>query len=299
MLADDGALVRQMKNILVPLGGGDSDETVFHTALAVAEPLAGHLRFIHVRMGAAEAARYTPHAAFARGPAIRNTLQYLAADANARSVAAAQRVRALCARSSIAMAEAPRAEDAVTASWQEEEGSAIERLIFHARHSDLVVMARAQRSDGLPPDRLETLLMACGRPLLIAARAAPGSLMGTIAVCWKETAEAARALGTTMPLLRKARQVVFVGVKERDEDVAAALDDLVRQVRWHGVSATARAIAADGRPTSELLAATAKEAGACLMVMGAYGRSRAREVLFGGCTQAALEQADLPVLLVH
>jgi nucleotide-binding universal stress UspA family protein len=33
--------------------------------------------------------------------------------------------------------------------------------------------------------------------------------------------------------------------------------------------------------------------------MGAYGHSRARELLFGGCTQAMLRHADLPVLLLH
>jgi nucleotide-binding universal stress UspA family protein len=35
------------------------------------------------------------------------------------------------------------------------------------------------------------------------------------------------------------------------------------------------------------------------MVMGAYGHSRLRQVLFGGTTRQMLENAALPVFLAH
>ena len=41
------------------------------------------------------------------------------------------------------------------------------------------------------------------------------------------------------------------------------------------------------------------ESDASLLVMGGYGHWRAWEVLFGGCTQAALEIGELPVFVVH
>jgi len=33
--------------------------------------------------------------------------------------------------------------------------------------------------------------------------------------------------------------------------------------------------------------------------MGGYGRGPARELLFGGCTQAAIDSADTPVFILH
>jgi nucleotide-binding universal stress UspA family protein len=42
-----------------------------------------------------------------------------------------------------------------------------------------------------------------------------------------------------------------------------------------------------------------KDKGANLLVMGAYGSSRIRELLFGGVTKEILDQIDIPVLLSH
>jgi nucleotide-binding universal stress UspA family protein len=44
---------------------------------------------------------------------------------------------------------------------------------------------------------------------------------------------------------------------------------------------------------------TARAADADLLVAGAYGRSRLSEVIFGGFTEGLLEDASLPVLLLH
>jgi hypothetical protein len=44
-----------MKTILVLSGGSDSDSSVFETALAAAQPLGAHLRFVHIRIGSGRA----------------------------------------------------------------------------------------------------------------------------------------------------------------------------------------------------------------------------------------------------
>ena len=78
-----------MKTILVPVGGSDTDEVVFETALTVARPLAAHLEFLHIRVGAGGAALHTPHVAFARGAALRNALDDLAQQGESRAATAA------------------------------------------------------------------------------------------------------------------------------------------------------------------------------------------------------------------
>jgi hypothetical protein len=83
---------------------------------------------------------------------------------------------------------------------REEEGGALERVLFHAHHNDLVVVGRGAKPNGLPPDFLEHLLMGCGRPLLIAGPARSQMVTGTIMVCWRESADAARAVTAAAPL---------------------------------------------------------------------------------------------------
>jgi nucleotide-binding universal stress UspA family protein len=61
----------------------------------------------------------------------------------------------------------------------------------------------------------------------------------------------------------------------------------------------AQALQRGSRSTPDTLLAAAKTFGADLMVMGAYGHRRLRELLFGGCTQSALDAAHCAVLLVH
>jgi nucleotide-binding universal stress UspA family protein len=288
-----------IKTILVPVGGGDADEAVFETALTVARPLLAHLEFLHVHVRPGEAAHYTPHVDFARGTALRNALQDLGDRAATRAAKAARHVSEFCARWKIDVVDEPRASQAVSARWRQEEGDALQRLLLHARHNDLVIMARAAKSDGLPADRLEALLLQCGRPLLIVPAKHPLARLDTAMVCWKERPDAARAVSAAMPLLTKVRRVTVVGVEEGCAQAPGALDAVVDQLAWHGINAESQAPTREGRSTIEVLVASARERKADLMVMGGYGHGPAREALLGGCTQAVIEAADIPVLLVH
>ena len=91
-----------MKSILVLIGGGDRDEVILQTALAVALPLSAHLEFLHIHVSPGEAARYS-HAEFAMGAALRNTLNQLGNKAKSFSDLAADHARNFCARSMIEM----------------------------------------------------------------------------------------------------------------------------------------------------------------------------------------------------
>ena len=287
-----------MKSFLVLIGGSDTDGPVLETAVAAARPFAAHLQFLHVRVGAGDAAQFTPHVAFARGPALRDALRELDAQSLIRSSAALQHVHDFCARSQIELTDAPGLSPVVTASCREEDGNALDRVMFHARHSDLVVMGRCRKPNGLPPDLLDSLLLGCGRPILIASAATSPTALGTIMVCWRESADAARAVSAAAPLLAQAKRVVFVSVAERQDPVDAA-KDVASRFGWYGVPTELQVIKPNGRPVQELLATAAQACKADLVVSGAYGHSHLREVVFGGCTQSFIRHADRPVLLMH
>ncbi len=175
-----------MKSILIPIGGSDTDSALFETALAAARPFSGHLHFLHVHVGPGQAAANMPHTGFAMGPALSNALREFDAKAKARAVLAAQHFREFCARATVNVCEAPDPHSGVTASWHEEDGLALKRILFHARHHDLVVVGRAKAANGLPADFLERLLIGCGRPVLIAGAPTAPRLGGTVMVCWKD-----------------------------------------------------------------------------------------------------------------
>jgi nucleotide-binding universal stress UspA family protein len=287
-----------MRSILVPVGGSETDVPLFETALAAARPISGHLQFVHVHIGAGEAAANMPHTAFAMGPALSNALNDLDAAARTRSTTAAQHFRDFCQQSKIEICDTPAPSKGVTASWHEEEGRALKRILLRARHNDLVVVGRAKKANGLPTDFIEALLLGCGRPVLISNSTPRPTLTGTIMVCWKETAEAARAVSAAMPFLTRADRVVVVSIAE-NEDLTEATGDVARQLAWNGVRAETRIIAPSAVVVPELLASAAQDYNADLVVLGAYGHSRMRDVLFGSCTHSVIRTADRPVLLMH
>jgi nucleotide-binding universal stress UspA family protein len=288
-----------MKSILVPIGGSNTDAPLFETALAAARPYGSHLQFLHVRVGAGEAAVNMPHTGFAMGPALSNALKDFDTEAQARSVRAARHVHNFCARSMIEICDTPDRSQGVTASWHEESGYAFQKIMFHARHNDLVVVGRAKKLNGLPKDFIEQLLVGCGRPVLISNSTPPLSLTGTIMVCWKETAESARAVSAAMPFVTHAKRVIIASVAEHDQDLTGTMSDVARQFAWHGVHADTKIITPNGGSIPDLLSSAARACGADLVVMGAYGRSRLQEILFGGCTQSVIRNAERPVLMMH
>jgi nucleotide-binding universal stress UspA family protein len=288
-----------MKNILVLAGGGSSDEAVFDAAFNAAQPLGAHLEFFHVQIDPAEAALWQPHAEFARGPAVREMMQRLEAEYVMRTAVARDNFARFCELHQISITDRPQFDIGLSASWREEIGEADRRLMVCARHYDLVVIGRPQAPNGLPPNLLEKLLLGCGRPLLIVSGRPSHPLLGTVMVCWKETAEAARAVSAAMPLLAKAERVVLAGIEEDDPWLANALADLARQLAWHSISANVDFIPSSTGTVTETLMATARSHRADLLVMGGYGHSHMREIIFGGFTQSVLECADITAFVMH
>jgi nucleotide-binding universal stress UspA family protein len=288
-----------MKTILVPASGSSTDEPVFATAFAAAQALAAHLDFYHVRLSAGQAAARAPHAAFCVGAALPAMLQVLTEDTERLSKAARGRMQAFCERYGVAIRDRPEYGHGVSASFLEENDYGCERLMLQARHSDLVVFGRRSHVDYLPSFLLEDTLMECGRPILIAADYSPKTLLGTVVVGWKETAQCARALSAAFPLLRHAQKVVLLNVTERSAGIPESLEHLALRLKWHNMSVETHSITSTAPVTTDGVGRAAADLHADLLVVGAYGHRRLREMLFGGVTRSLLEHAPMPVLMMH
>ena len=288
-----------MKTILVPASGSETDGAVFATALALARSVRGHLQFFHIRLSPAQAVFNDPHAQFCVGPAIARLLTFQEKRDKAAAESAARRYAALCEQHGIPVLEQPSPGHEISAEWLEETDDPEERLLFHARHSDVTVLGRRHAMDYMPPDLLVRTLTECGRPVVIAPDGCASATLRTIVIGWKEAPECARVLTAALPLLSQAKRVVLVTVGRDSSASESMLTHLSRQLEWNGVAAEARALPDHERRIPLHLTDACRETSADLLVMGGFGHKVFREQLFGGVTQELVESARVPVLMMH
>ncbi|KQT10874.1 universal stress protein [Ramlibacter sp. Leaf400] len=189
---------------------------------------------------------------------------------------------------------------AVEATWGEVNEFPLAGTFAEAAFSaDLLVLTQPDpqhRAEDVPHDFNEAVVAASGKPSLILPPS--GALpMGfrTVAIGWKPTREAARAVAGAMPLLRKAARVhVLAWGRQR-----ALPLNLAGYLRAHGVTAQWHLQDQEPPRAGEHLLAQSAELGADLLVMGCYGHSRAGEWLLGGASRSVLRGMALPVLMAH
>ena len=120
---------------------------------------------------------------------------------------------------------------------------------------------------------------------------------GVAAVAWDGGKEASRAMRTALPLLRKASSVVVLtapAATQRKIDP----DQLAGFLSARGVKCEVRVLGEVGDPAPALLKG-AREAGADILVAGAFGHTRLREFIFGGATRAFLGAEGPSLFISH
>jgi nucleotide-binding universal stress UspA family protein len=169
------------------------------------------------------------------------------------------------------------------------EAETVDALATAARLADVVVTSR---TGGLAGD----LAMATHTPVLVAPDDADLRFpLERACIAWDGGDEAALALRGAVPLLASCAEVHVLTVKEKPGGFPAvgAMDYLAR----HGIKAELAEIVRAGSTADSLSAAVAQRR-AQLLVMGAYGKSRMREWIFGGVTHHFVEEATGPALLL-
>ena len=177
-----------------------------------------------------------------------------------------------------------------------EEGDSGRLLTEAARGADLTILAQegGPGLDGLAPQPIHHVILSAGGPVLVLPRASLDPALGRrVVVAWNGSREAARAAKDALPLLRSAETVTLLVA---GDEAAATVDAGTGLLKRHGVDVTVRQIEL-GRGHGTMLLDAAATAQADLLVMGAYGHSRLREIVLGGATREVLRDARLPVML--
>jgi nucleotide-binding universal stress UspA family protein len=192
------------------------------------------------------------------------------------------------------------------ASWaQVNEVPIADAFAQQALYADLLVLGQHERTDaagsGVPADFVESVLAASGRPAVVLPFIGASAMVGdTVAIAWKPTAEAMRAVVAALPFLQQARRVhVLTWGDAPEQAIGGARLDLASWLHAHGVDATWHRGGPEPERIGELLLSRVFDLGADLLVMGCYGHSRAREWILGGVTRTVLASMTLPVLMAH
>jgi nucleotide-binding universal stress UspA family protein len=175
----------------------------------------------------------------------------------------------------------------------------------HARYADLAVLAHASvhQSRDARADMIEGVLFHSGRPVLAAPKGWAGGPLGKrIVIGWDASREATRAVSEAKPLLAhcEAALVLTVDAKPRAFGHGEAPgQNIAAHLTRRGVKVEVRNADSMGRSISDALLQEAQGFNADLMVMGAYGHSRLRELVFGGATRELLDESHVPLFMAH
>ena len=141
---------------------------------------------------------------------------------------------------------------------------------------------------------VERVVRSVHRPLLVASRTFQPIQRVLVAYDGSATTRKALAMVAESPLLRGLDiHLVTVGGGEGSE---RGLGDAARMLDGTGLHATTEVI--DGHP-DEALAAYVDRQRIDLLVMGAYGHSRIRQLIVGSTTTAVMRNCQVPVLLLR
>jgi nucleotide-binding universal stress UspA family protein len=182
--------------------------------------------------------------------------------------------------------------------------SIADTLAQHARYADLLVLGQPDPGGTSPVDRLvlEQVLLSSGRPVLVIPAAGAGQTIGErVLVAWDAGREAVRAVADAMPLIEAAGSATILTVNPafsgRHGDIPGA--DIARHLARHGVAIETTSVYSESSDPTEPTLGWMREHGTDLLVMGAYGHTRVRELMLGGMTRGILKRMTVPVLMSH
>ncbi len=178
------------------------------------------------------------------------------------------------------------------------EGNVTDNLSVQSRYVDLLLMPRHQNYDSNLNIKyqLGSVLLSSACPVLVLPDSKPITLPPQrVMVGWDGSRECAAALRAALPMLAQVEKIDVVSVSS-DETEATAIATYISR---HGIIAETYLIESSKGGVGQALLEQAAELQSQLLVMGAYGHSRLRELVLGGATKYILEHAQLPVLFMH
>jgi nucleotide-binding universal stress UspA family protein len=279
-------------DILVVLDEDERSRERIAIAASLAERFGAHLVGLYLKIGREPPGRFDQF--YAETPLFRPI--YEEVEEQIRSQAEAMR----------GLFEEIVARFSLSAEWRVGSGYPADQAALHARYADLIILGQIEPADPWSPllhPRPEEVALAAGRPVLVVPYVGRFDRVGRrVLVGWDGSREATRAIADALPLLAAATSVTVITVDAQKEgsghgEVPGA--DIALHLARHGVAVDVERTVSAGIGIGNTLLSRVGDLDIDLLVMGAYGHSRVRELLLGGATKTVLASATVPVLMSH
>jgi len=294
-----GDVMSAVKSILAVIGDPKSGRACLHTALRVGRQLDCQVDALHVLADPTAALPLVGEAM--SGAMVDEMMGVAEREAGQRAKLTREMFDGVTA--GLPHPSSPGAADGFGVSWLEESGVEEQVVALRGCRADLIVLDRpTQDNETAALMALNAALMQSGRaviaapPLLSEDAEIPGPIE-RVAVFWNGSTEATRAVQAALPLLATAKEVTVLRVEE--EEWYAGTEDLDIHLTRHGVKTAISKVLPREIRTGRSLLFAAQDTRADMMVMGAYTRSKLRQLMLGSVTGYVMEQAILPVLMCH
>jgi len=283
--------------ILAVIDGAPGSESAMKAALELGRRFKARTDLLHVEIDAASAVPVVGEGM--SGAAVEQIIESLQAESEMRRKEAERLFKELCvdAKLPVVAPDAAPLAGEFAVSFHKVKGTEPDQVLRRGRLADLIVLARSGwDGDGGLSATFDSALFDSGRPVLLLPQAPVTGFGRSVAVAWDGSREAARAVSTALPFLETAESVAILTARETDNQ--AEPSQLLGYLAAHGIEGKTWAFTPEGGIGEALLAEMGKAKGD-LLVMGAYGHSRLRELVLGGATRSVLANATVPVLMSH
>ncbi|GAB5471451.1 MAG: universal stress protein [Rhodospirillales bacterium] len=280
-------------------GAAAADRAVLETAFTLGAAFDAQLRVLHVAMDPSQALPLL-------GEGMTGAMASRLTDDLAKSAAAAKATaeslfRELAqARAVPVLAEGEAAPvGRFSVMLEQVEGMEEEIAVARAKLSDLAILAHPTEEEGGSNPTAEAVLFGSGRPILLAPQPGMKDLPKRMAVAWNGSPEAARAVALALPILKRAEEVIVISGDSDSGPREAQPSALAGYLEAHGMKVATWRYQPEDWPVARSLLQETRKSGAGLLVMGAYGHSRVRQVLLGGATREAFKAGDIALFMAH
>jgi nucleotide-binding universal stress UspA family protein len=183
-----------------------------------------------------------------------------------------------------------------------EEGYAPDLISAYAVAVDLIIIGQGDpEADNKAQSQYiaDELVVSSPRPVLVIPFVGNYENFGKhIIVAWNNSRESSRALHEALPFLTEAEKVTLLSVNANDVD-SFETEHVLAHLKRHGINANFKAGIWPDLKVGDALLDALVDHGADMLVMGAYGHSRIREMILGGATENILAHMTAPVLFAH
>lgn len=266
-----------MRNILVLVHEDEGQESRLQAALAVTRAMKGHLTGLDVFIIPVIVA--DPWSGYSDATLVRS--------ASDDDVSNRTRIEERLAREDVPW------------TMLEVTGEPGEELRLASELADLIVVSSRGSKQSMVAERaiVGEVAVKSGRPVLaVPPDCNRFDVAGRVLVAWDGSHAANQALRAATPLLALSEGVTLLVINEKEGPFSA--EEAATYLSRHGVEPRViERTTHDAVADAILQQAQSEEA--AFIVMGAFGKGRAVEALFGGVTRSVLDASPVPLLLAH